>query len=163
MIEGDAPSRGESALRIACGVAASLPPVGLDVGAYGTLLWFLVHDEARRSGATLSTDDALTVLRAAGPELGWAVLVGPGIKWINLFFGVGLGASFNLEAARNVRAATRLYLASGRRLRGHALRQELEEYRKAERKRRRLELEETRTQERDRQHLANLAPLTHPV
>ncbi len=157
MIEADAPSRSDSALRIACGVAASLPPLGFDVGAYGTLLWFLVHDEARRSGATLSTDDALTILRAAGPELGWAVLVGPGIKWVNLLFGVGLGTSFNLDAARNVRAATRLYLASGRRLRGHALRQELEEYRKAERKRIKLGREESLRQERERQLLPGLA------
>ncbi len=157
MIAAADPSRSDSALRIACGVAASLPPVGLDVGAYGTLLWFLVHDEARRWGATLSTDDALTVLRAAGPELGWAVLVGPGIKWVNLLFGVGLGASLNLGAAHNVRAATRLYLASGRRLRGHALRQELEEDRKAERERRRLEREGAR------QQLTNLAPVTNPI
>ena len=115
------------ALYWACGLAASLPPVGLDVGAYGALLWFLVHEEARRLGAELDTDEAMTILGAARPELSLAMLGGPGLKWIALPIGITLGGYYNIKAAHEVVMATRLYLAAGRRLRGHALRQELEE------------------------------------
>lgn len=128
-----------SPLIVACALAAGLPPVGLDVGAYGTLLWFMVHEEARTRGATLTTDDAIAVLEAAAPELAWALVAAPGLKWIQPLLGMGLGGYFNMKAARNVTLATRLYLASGRRLRGHALRQELDEHEAAERKRERLD------------------------
>lgn len=112
-----------------CGLAATLPPVGVDLGALGALLWFLVHDTARMRGQTLSTDEAWTIIGAAGPELAISLFGGSGLKWLMLPLGVGLGGYFNMLAAQNVVKATHLYLDSGRRLRGNALRTELEEAR----------------------------------
>ena len=112
-----------------CGLAATLPPVGLDLGALGALLWFLVHDTARMRGQSLDTEEAWTIVGAAGPELAISLIGGSGLKWLMLPLGMGLGSYFNVVAAQNVVKATHLYLDSGRRLRGNALRTELEEVR----------------------------------
>ncbi len=121
---------------VGCGLAAALPPLGFDMGAVGALLWYLVHDTARLRGATLSADEAMTILRSAGPELGWSVLGGSGLKWLFAPLGMGVGGYFNVVAAQLAVKATHLYLDSGRRLRGNALRTELEEARRRARHRR---------------------------
>ncbi|MBM3266893.1 MAG: hypothetical protein FJZ01_04515 [Candidatus Sericytochromatia bacterium] len=115
---------------VGCGLAATLPPLGVDLGALTALLWYLVHDTARQRNASLSADEAMTILRAAGPELAWSLLGGSGLKWLFLPLGMGVGSYFNVLAAQLAVKATHLYLDSGRRLRGNALRTELEEARR---------------------------------
>jgi len=110
-----------------CGLAAILPPLGIDLGAALAFLWYLVHDTARMRGQRLSADDAWAVLAAVGPDLAWSLVGGSGIKWLAPPLGMGLGSYFNVVAARNAVTATNLFLDSGRRLRGNALRQELAE------------------------------------
>ncbi len=119
-----------------CGLAATLPPLGVDLGALGALLWFLVHDTARLRGQSLSADEAWTIIGAAGPELAVSMIAGSGMKWLMLPVGMTFGSYFNLVTAQCVVKATHLYLDSGRRLRGNALRTELEEARAQERNRR---------------------------
>ena len=114
---------------LGCGLSATLPPLGVDLGALSALLWYLAHDTARMRGQSLSAEEALAIMAAAGPELAWSALAGSGLKWVMLPVGVGVGGYFNVAAARNVVKATHLFLDSGRRLRGTALRSELEEAR----------------------------------
>ena len=112
-----------------CGLAAALPPLGVDLGAVGALLWFLVHDTARMRGEALSAEEALAIVAVAGPELALSAIGGSGLKWLMAPLGMGVGGYFNVAAAQNVVKATHLFLDSGKRLRGTALRSELDEAR----------------------------------